>query len=77
MFIRNIGIVLHLFILIAVFGGKVYSLKGPDIDSLPTDHFFGIEDGLPAPCRETSNCVCTDHGEGNYMDSIPLEDSKH
>lgn len=77
MFVRNIGIVVLILILIAVLGGKIYSLKGPDTDSLPKDHSFGIEDGLLAPCRERPNCVCTDHAGANYMDPIPLEDSVH
>lgn len=73
---RNIIMSVLVFFLVVIAMGKVYSMKGPTVDSLPEGYSFGLNRGLLAPCRDRPNCVCTDHRDDHYMEPVKINAEK-
>jgi len=76
MIIRNTALAVLLITVIVIAGGKIYSMKGPSTDSLPEGYSFGLDKGLLAPCRNSPNCVCTDHEGSHYMEPVSVDEGK-
>ncbi len=62
-----------LILLLALFmAGKIYSVSGRNITSLPEGFSFGLNQGKLAPCKDSPNCICTDEKDSHYMEPFPI-----
>lgn len=74
--IRKLLIFALLFTAVILVGGRLYSMKGKSVTSLPEGYDFGLTDGKLAPCKASPNCVCSDHGgEGHYLAPTGISES--
>ncbi len=73
--LKNILIALLILLLVLFIAGRIYSVSGRNITSLPEGFSFGLNQGRLAPCKESPNCICTDEKDSHYLEPFPITDS--
>lgn len=74
--IKKLLIFALLFMAVIFVTGRIYSLKGKSVNSLPEGYDFGLTDGKLAPCKASPNCICSDHTEGkHYLPPVEISES--
>lgn len=70
--LKNILITLLILLLALFMAGRIYSVKGRNITSLPEGFSFGLNQGKLAPCKDSPNCICTDQKDSHYLEPFPI-----